>query len=207
MRGVEMGADEIKAGGWDEVIVATGSVPARDGYQRALPFQASLPGVHQANVFAIEDVLDGSAKCGHRVLVLDDLGQWPGAGTALKLAEAGHQVAIVTRHPVIGAELVNSAAVPPLMKRLGELKVAMLTETAILSWDGNEASLKSLLDGAVVTRGFDTLVTSTVNSPVRALFDALDGAAGFVLHNIGDSLAPRKAAAAIYEGRKLALRI
>jgi hypothetical protein len=42
---------------------------------------------------------------------------------------------------------------------------------------------------------------------VRALYDDLESDDGFTLHNIGDSLAPRKAAAAIYEGRKLALEI
>jgi len=206
-RGVELSAAEIEAGDWDEVIVATGSVPARDGYQRSLPFQEKLPGVHQANVFAVEDVLDGSAVCGRRVLVLDDLGQWPGAGTAWRLAEEGHDVTIVTRHPMVGAELVNSAAQPPLLKRLGELKVEAMTETALLSWDGTEASLRSTLDGAVTVRSFDTLVTATVNSPVRALFDELQDGDGYRLHNIGDSLAPRKAAAAIYEGRKLAREI
>ena len=206
-RGVTMTADDIRKGNWDEVVNATGSLPARDGYQRSLPFRERLPGIDQTNVFAVEDVLDGSAACGHRVLVLDDLGQWPGAGTALKLAEEGHDVTIVTRHPVIGAELVNSAAVPPLIKRLAELRVRCLTETALMSWDGNTASLKSMLDDAVTQRDFDTLVTATVNVPVRHLFDDLVGEEGFALHNIGDSLAPRKAAAAFYEGRKLALSL
>jgi len=199
-----MDADAVREGEWDDVIVATGSVPARDGYQRGLPFQDRLPGVEASNVFAIDDVLDGSADCGKRVLVLDDLGNWKAAGTALLLAEQGHAVTIATRHPMIAPELVNSAATPPLNRRLAELKVGQRLETVLLSWEGNTAALQSSLDGAITTEEFDTLVLATVNRPVRDLHDALDGEEGRALHMIGDSLGARRAAAAIYEGRKLA---
>ena len=45
------------------------------------------PGWTRSDVFAIHDVLDGAAVPGHRVLVLDDLDDWRGLGTALHLAE------------------------------------------------------------------------------------------------------------------------
>ena len=40
-----MDADEVKAFGADEVIVATGSQPDLKGFQRALPQHDALPGV------------------------------------------------------------------------------------------------------------------------------------------------------------------
>jgi 2,4-dienoyl-CoA reductase-like NADH-dependent reductase (Old Yellow Enzyme family)/thioredoxin reductase len=205
--GTEMTREQISAPEWDEVVIATGSVPARDGYQRSMPFRESLPGVGQSNVFAIDDVLEGTAQLGKRVLVLDDLGNWKAAGTALLMAEQGHAVTIATRHPMIAPELVRPAAVAPLVRRMAELKIEQMVEVSLLSWEGTTATFKSSLDGEVETHTFDSLVLATVNRAERALFDALDGQPGLSLHAIGDGLAPRKAAAAIYEGRKLALEL
>ena len=62
--------------------MATGSRPPGTGFQRALPLVDRLPGVDDADVFSIHDVLDGTAVPGRRVLVLDDLDDWRGLGTA-----------------------------------------------------------------------------------------------------------------------------
>jgi 2,4-dienoyl-CoA reductase-like NADH-dependent reductase (Old Yellow Enzyme family)/thioredoxin reductase len=202
-----MTQDEIRAGDWDDVIVATGSVPARDGYQRGLPFQDRLPGVEHENVLAIDDVLAGTAQCGKHVLVLDDLGNWKGVGTALYLAERDHAVTIATRYPTIAPELVRSAATAPLVRRMAELGIEQLVQTVALGWDGGHVTLRSSLDGAVVDRAFDTLVLATVNRPVRDLHDGLEDEEGINLYMIGDSLGARRASAAIYEGRKLALEL
>ena len=198
-----MDADTVRDGDWDEVIVATGSEPARDGYQRGLPFQERLPGVENQHVIAIDDVLDGSAESGKRVLILDDLGNWKAAGTALLLAEQGHEVTFATRHAMVAPELVASAAMAPLARRMADLKIEQIVETVLLSWENGTAALQSSLDGGIVTREFDTLVLATTNRPRRDLHDALDGEHEG-LHMIGDSLGARRASAAIYEGRKLA---
>ena len=97
--GVEATAEAVAAFGADEVVVATGSRPARAGFQRALPMVDRLLGVDGADVVAIHDVLDGTAtaRIGRRVLVLDDLNDWRGLGTALDLAESGHEVTIADR--------------------------------------------------------------------------------------------------------------
>ena len=73
---------DVAAAGADEVIVATGSRPPRAGFQRALPLVDRLPGVDGADVFAIHAVLDGAAVPGRRSLVLDDVQDWRGLGTA-----------------------------------------------------------------------------------------------------------------------------
>ena len=68
--GVEVRLDVEATADWrgdrvaDEVIVATGSRPARSGFQRALPLVDRLPGVDGADVFSIHDVLDGTAVAG-----------------------------------------------------------------------------------------------------------------------------------------------
>ena len=93
----------------DHVVVATGSRPAGTGFQRRLAGVDVLPGVDASNVFPVEDVLDGRADVGRRVVVLDDVGDWRGGGTALHLAEHGHDVVIVTGHPVVGATIQRTA--------------------------------------------------------------------------------------------------
>ena len=114
---VEATADWIAIESADEVVVATGSRPPGTGFQRALPLVDRLPGVDEADVFSIHDVLDGTAVPGRRVVVLDDLNDWRGLGTATHLAESGHEVTIVTSAPVVGGGLFHSAADGPLRKR------------------------------------------------------------------------------------------
>ncbi len=81
-------ADDVAGYGADAVVVATGSLPSEDGFQRALPHVDRLPGIESGNVAAVDDVMGRSAHPGQRVIVLDDLGHWHGAGTAWHLARA-----------------------------------------------------------------------------------------------------------------------
>ena len=123
----------IAAFGADEVVVATGARPARAGFQRALPMVDRLRGVDEADVVAIHDVLDGTATAhiGRRVLVLDDLNDWRGLGTALALAEAGHETTIVTAAPVVAGGLFHSAADGPLRARYAKAGGRSITGAAV----------------------------------------------------------------------------
>ncbi len=46
-----MDGDEVKAFGADEVIIATGSQPDMQGFQRALPQFDALPGIERGHMF------------------------------------------------------------------------------------------------------------------------------------------------------------
>ena len=50
------------------------------------------------------------ARLGKCVLILDEGGNWKGCGTALKMAEEGHQVVLITPDPLVGKELQRTAA-------------------------------------------------------------------------------------------------
>jgi hypothetical protein len=81
-----------------------------------------------------------------------------------------------------------------------------LTATALVKWQGNTATLLNLYTGDEETRDFDSLVLATTNRPVNALTAELaDG--DLEVHSIGDTVAPRTAAMAFYEARKLALTL
>jgi 2,4-dienoyl-CoA reductase-like NADH-dependent reductase (Old Yellow Enzyme family) len=187
----------------DAIVIATGSRPAGNGFQRALPQQARLPGVDAPDVYSIDQVLTGAEGIGRRVLLLDDVNGWlPASGTALFLAEHGHAVTIVTAAADVALSLEASAADEAMREALAHLNVGCVTSTALLGWADGVARFRSLLDDAESVAGFDALVLATTNVPDRSLADALADC-GREVHAIGDCVAARTAAMAIYDGRTL----
>ena len=203
----ELDAAAIAGLGAEAVVLATGGRPSRRGFQRALPQLDSLPGAEAENVATIYEVLDGSARSGARVLLLDEMNNWRGLGTALKLAEAGHQVTVATAAPALAKGLEASAADAPLRQRFARAGGRGLVETALLAWSAEGiARFRSLLDGKEWEESFNSLVLCTLPEADSGLqAELLDS--GLEVHAIGDCVAPRRAALAIYEGRKLGLSL
>jgi NADPH-dependent 2,4-dienoyl-CoA reductase/sulfur reductase-like enzyme len=205
-RNTPVDPEDIEADGLDGVILATGAQPAGTGFQRALPQHETLPGLERGNAVPVEDVMGKAARPGQRVLVLDDIGHWHGPGTAWALAEQGHAVTIVTRFPMVAAELARTAADGPLRSRLKKLGVRDVTEAAVAEWHGDGATVVDLRDGETWREPADTLVLATVNTPETGLADGLADSSLHV-HSIGDCVAPRLATMAIHEGRELGMRL
>jgi NADPH-dependent 2,4-dienoyl-CoA reductase/sulfur reductase-like enzyme len=204
--GVEATADWVTIESADEVVVATGSRPPRTGFQRALPLVDRLPGVDGDNVFSIHDVLDGAAVPGHRVLVLDDVNDWRGLGTAVHLAETGHDVTIVTSAPVVAGGLFHSAADGPLRRRFAAAGGRSVTSSCVLGWRDGVAAVVSTLTGDLTKIDADALVIAETPVAETALPDDLT-TRGIPFHQVGDVVAPRRASLAFYEGRELARRL
>jgi 2,4-dienoyl-CoA reductase-like NADH-dependent reductase (Old Yellow Enzyme family)/cation transport regulator ChaC len=199
-------ADDVPAFAADAIVVATGSLPSATGFQRQLPQQAVLPGVHQANVWSIEDVMGRLAKPGKRVVLIDDTGDWRGGGTAWHLAELGHQVTIVSGWPMVGYWIQRTAGDGQLRARLSQLGARWMTESVVTTWHGDGASVRSLLDASESRVDADALVLATTNIAQNALFDTLRGMVA-ELHIVGDASAARLAVHAIFEARALAMRL
>lgn len=198
--------DEIEAIGASSVILATGSQPGMTGWQRALAHRDTLPGIDAPNLWSVEDVMRREARLGSRVLVLDDGGNWRGPGTAWHLAEKGHVVTLLTADAYVGRDLARTAADFPMRARLKQLGVSFVTDAVVMAWHGDAATIRDLATGKEARQDFDSLVLAATNIPDTALQDEL-AAAGIAHQAIGDCLAPRHAAAAIYEGRKLGLSL
>jgi 2,4-dienoyl-CoA reductase-like NADH-dependent reductase (Old Yellow Enzyme family)/thioredoxin reductase len=195
MLNAPMDADEVRAVGADEVIMATGSQPDGKGFQRGMPEHDALPGIKRGNVWSAEDVMAKRAALGKRVLLLDETANWKGTGTALAMAEAAHEVIVVTGSPVVMAEMARTAADVQARARMRELGVDLITEAVMLEWHGDGADVKQ--SGGTVKRiAADSLVIAATNISERALADELGA------EMIGDASAARTAAAAIYDGRK-----
>ncbi len=199
-------AEDIPGFGADEIIIATGSLPEGQGFQKALPHVPALPGIDGGNVWSVEDVLSRSARLGKRVIVLDETGGWRGGGTAWKLAEDGHEVTLVTPDAMVGRELVRVAADYPLRKRLAQLGVRFITEHGLTGWGNGGATAQSALTGVETRIEADSLVLALGNRAVTELSDALE-AEGQSYSLIGDAATPGQAAFAFHAGRKAALAI
>ena len=175
-------------------------MPDGKAFQRAMPEHDALPGIESGNVASAEDVMARIARPGKRVLILDETANWKGGGVALTLAEAGHEVTIVTGAPAVMVEMARTNADIQLRARLRELGVRMMTETVMREWHGDGATVEPF-GGRPERIAADTLVVAATNVSERALGDELQAPM------IGDAVAARNAAMAIYEGRKLAMGI
>ena len=194
----------------DAVVLATGSQPSGDGFQRALPQLEALPGLERGNVWSAEEVMSRAARPGNHVLVLDEGGNWRGCGTAWHLAEQGHKVTLLTPASMIGKELERTSADGPLRQRLKQLGVDFITESAITEWhgggDAGGATILDLLDNRTRRLDCDALVLATTNAAETWLADAMEDSA-LEVHSVGDCVAPREANMAFYEGRKIGMAI
>ena len=197
-------AGDIRALNPDAVILATGSLPDEDGFQRWLPGKDRLPGIDRGNVWSPEEVMRREAKLGDSVILYDEGGHWRGLGTAWALAEQGKQVTIVTPEPFIGKELARTSSDIGLRLRLAKLGVRVLTEHLVAEWHGDAATLRNMLTGVESRHGASALVMSTTNRAFDPLSAELEG---IETHLIGDAAAPRQAPYAFHEGRKTALML
>jgi 2,4-dienoyl-CoA reductase-like NADH-dependent reductase (Old Yellow Enzyme family) len=196
--------DEIASHPADVVILATGSLPDPDARQRWLPEFDRLPGVDLGGVWSPEEAMRREARLGDEVILYDEGGNWRGVGTAWALADRGHRVTIVTPAAFVGHELTRTAADGATRKRLAGLGVRFVTEHGIKGWHGNGATVVSFLTGAEETIPASGLVMATTN---RAFDPWPPSFPGKDTHRIGDCAAPRLAAYAFHEGRKLGLAL
>ncbi len=197
-------ANDIAGHPADTVIIATGSLPDETGFQRWQPQLDKLPGLELGHVWSPEQVLRREARIGDSVVVYDEGSNWRGVGTAWALAEQGKQVTIVTPEAFVGKEIARTSADGSARRRLAKLGAKFLTEHCLVGWHGNGVTVRNLLTGQEEILPAGALVMSTTN---RAFDPFPDAFSGKTTHRIGDCIAPRLAAYAFHEGRKLALTL
>ena len=199
-------ADDIAAQHYDTVILATGSLPDGAPTQRYWLSETADAALRGPRVHSAEEVMAREARLGKRVIVLDEGGNWKGAGTAWYLAEAGHQVTIVTPDPMVAKELTRTAVEGPLRARLAKLGAKFLVESALADWKDGTARIVSLLDGSETVIEADDVVTALTNVANDSLARELQ-ANGIAAVTIGDCIAARHAAAALYDARRAGMAV
>ncbi|MCR1783740.1 FAD-dependent oxidoreductase [Nocardioides carbamazepini] len=192
--GTEVDTVSILAGGWDDVIVATGSVPRRHDFGAGVPVLTSVEAAEQ--VAARKDV------AGLRFALWDDDGDWTSASIAEGLALLGADVHIVTPTPSLHARITTYSRLA-LTPRLRELRVhAHLMRTLAVSGRGRVVLTDTLSgDSDSLT---DVFAVVDLGRPrardelYRELERMPDGPR---VHVVGDANSPRTALEAVFEGR------
>ena len=182
--GTRLDAAAVREYGAEIVVVATGSRWSSDGINFAthdpIPgADASLP-----HVLTPEQVMvDGKEPPGERVVVFDADGYFVAPGVAEKLAADGHRVELVTCHEVVSP--LSDETLEGALLRQHLHKAGILQRTGVL--------LTGIEPGRLTA-------TDHLGEPLEV--EADEG-----VFRIGDCVAPRLIAEAIFDGHRLAREI
>jgi dimethylamine/trimethylamine dehydrogenase len=209
-----LSARDVREYGAELVVVATGARWATDGLNfathEAIPgADASLP-----HVLTPEQVmLEGKTPPGERVLVLDADGYFMGAGIAEKLAGDGFSVEIVTPHDRVAPVCDETLEGTLLRQHLHDVGIGQRPGTTVAAVEpgrvtatdqfGEPLELEADAVVLVTQRLSDDSLYLELKTDGDALVD--EGIEG--LYRIGDCVAPRIIAEAIFDGHRLAREI
>lgn len=189
--GITVTAEDVKAFGADEVIVATGS---NDIVLR-------IPGADGENVYPYHDVLAGKEIIAESFAVIG--GGLVGCETAEYLSEKGKAVTIVEMKPEIAADM-------GLLNRMSMVehyfkKDSFTTLTSATLKSIGPDSITVVKDGEDITvTGIDAVVMAVGSKADRSLTDALDRE-GIPYHAVGECVrAPGQIMSAVKEAFDLA---
>ena len=208
--GVEATPEWVEAQAADAVVVATGAHWEKTGESPARPDREHIPGIDSPCVLdagtAVKRALANASALGQRVLIVDDGAGYVPFGLAELLADAGVAVEVMSPQLLLGEELLKSLDMPHVFPRIVAKGVKLTPQTFVDSIDGTTVTYGFIWGGPRVTADFDTVVIAMHKVPNADLYFALKGKVK-ELHRIGDCVAPRKAAAVVYEGEQLGREI
>ena len=201
-------AEMVIAGSPDALVCATGATWDRTGFSAGRPDRETMTGADQDHVMDVATAawaaLGDPAVLGARVLIVDDTGTYLPLGLAELLGKGGVEVEVLSRFPVIGDQIAGTQDLPWLLPRLGALDVRLSPNHFIEAIHGSDVDVyETLTRRARQIKAVDTVVLSMLRSPQDAVFRALQENGTLPTHCIGDAVAPRSVAEAIYEGEKL----
>jgi len=189
--GVEVTPEDVDAGRWDHVVIATGA-RERD------------PDLAGENVHRSWDVLRGESV-GERVIVQDNNKHAAGVGTAEQLAVEGHDVTLVTTsyHP---GDRLEGTNVPPFLETLYEHGVERIEHATIIGFEDGTAQVMNVYSEEITTLEADSLVVAERREARNGLAARVCERIGDPerVHRVGDCVAPRLIDKAIYDGEMLA---
>ena len=185
----------------DAVVIATGSAPQR-------PWWAPPTDAGGERVVDVVDVLEGRAQPSGDVLVVDDIGFHHATSVAELLADRGCRVEVVTKGMVVGQDLGVTLDMETWWIRASAKGITQTTDLVVMGYAGGEVTLLQHTTGANETRHPDWVVLATPGRPVDDLYFELRErrrrGARWGLWRVGDAVAPRRAHAAVIDGRRVA---
>ena len=197
----EMTAENIPDLGADHVVLATGSSWRRDGVGRHHTHPLAV--AEGAQLFTPDDLMAGILPAFGPVTLFDDDHYYMGGVLAELLVKKGLSVRLVTPSSLVSFFTRHSLEQARIQKRLLELGVEILANTAVTAVAQDHVTLACTFTGR--ERPLETAATVLVTS--RLSNDALAAPlrnAGLAVSVIGDAFGPATIAAAVHAGRRLA---
>jgi mycofactocin system FadH/OYE family oxidoreductase 2 len=183
----------------DAVVVATGSVPRKLGYQNIRPDITTHLGVDQDNVLFAKDAILYPERVGQKVLLVEDgESNWKVMSTAVFLAEQGKEVEIISSLFYAGSR-IGGNSIGVLYSKLFGLGVKITPLTGFIGINGKTATLFHAFTNKERQEDYDTVVLCFYNKASDDLYFGLKGKVKEI-GRVGDCVAPRDAQAAIREG-------
>ncbi len=203
-----LSAQDVLEYGAEIVVVATGARWSTDGLQvfthePIVGADASLP-----HVLTPEQImLEGKTPPGNRVVVYDGEGYFTAIGIAEKLALDGFDVELVTCLETTAPFTDETLEGPLIRRRLHEVGVAQRRNTTVTAVEPGKAIGEDEF-GEPVELAADAIVLVTQRLSDDALYHELVAAEpDFPVYRIGDCVAPRIPAEAIFDGHRLGREI
>jgi dimethylamine/trimethylamine dehydrogenase len=212
--GTRLDADAVREYGAELVVVATGARWAGDGINFST--HEPIPGADPSlpHVLTPEQVmLEGKAPAGQRVVVFDADGYFVAPGLAEKLLADGYEVELVTCHELISPLSDETLEGALLRQHLHDTGIRMRTGTFLTGIQPGRLTARDHV-GEPLELEADAVVLVTQRLSNESLFLELSGtedrlrAEGIeAAYRIGDCVAPRLIADAVFEGHRLAREI
>jgi dimethylamine/trimethylamine dehydrogenase len=207
--GQRLTADDVRAYGAELVVVATGATWAGDGLNGVT--RGPIPGADAtlAHCLTPEQVmLEGKRPPGSRAVVYDCDGAYAGAGIAELLRAEGLDVTIVTPLERVAQSADDALEGPLLRQHLHDLGIRLVADHTVrrIAADGVEGTD---VYGDPFELACDGVVLTTQRRSDDALFRELSDRPGDLegVYAIGDCVAPRVIADAIWDGHRLGREI
>jgi 2,4-dienoyl-CoA reductase-like NADH-dependent reductase (Old Yellow Enzyme family) len=190
----EAGADDIKPGQFDAVVVATGG-------KSALP---AVPGLDGPKVIDAIHVFSGQAKAGKQVVVLG--GGETAVEVALHLEQAGHIVTIVHRRELMARDCTITDRIS-YSEMLARSAVKVVTGLQVTEVKAGRVTATDK-NGTATHFEADSIVTALGYVPAKdGLADKLRAKGGIAVFEIGDCVRTGKVYDAIHAGYRTACQI
>jgi dimethylamine/trimethylamine dehydrogenase len=207
-------AQAVREYGAEIVVVATGSRWAGDGVNFLT--HEPIPGADPSlpHVLTPEQVmLEGKVPPGKRVVVFDADGYYVAPGLAEKLVADGFEVELVTCHDLVSPLSDETLEGPLLRQHLHDTGVATRTGTLLTGIQPGHLTARDGV-GEPLELEADAVVLVTQRLSNEDLFlelardeDGLRAEGVEALYRIGDCVAPRLIAEAVFDGHRLGREI
>jgi dimethylamine/trimethylamine dehydrogenase len=212
--GTRLDAAAVREYGAEIVVVASGARWAGDGVNFLTHEPISGADASLSHVLTPEQVmLEGKLPPGERVVVFDADGYFMGPGLAEKLVAEGYRVELVTCHDLVSPLADETLEGALLRQHLHDVGVRMRTGTLLNGIEPGRLAAKDHL-GEPLELEADAVVLVTQRLSEEGLYlelqedeDALRAQGIEAVFRIGDCVAPRLIADAIFDGHRFGREI